>query len=442
VSRRTICCLRFAWNNERGWQVARSHRRVVLTDRYIMQKNLKVGDHLDALVPNFGMHVTPMDHRTFVMVGRFPLKPKNPTRRLIAQCGAMTLSDARDEARRWHALLREGVDPKSERTQRRAVMQQQQANSFAHVGEQFLTRHCKGLRHAVVYRRWVEKEFVKHFGPDRAISTITPSECAMLISGIAKRNGEAQAHNALSLLRRLFSWSLGTREFGLERSPCAELRPADLIGKLKARERVLSDGELRKVWNAAEIEGYPYGRLAQMLILTGCRLREISDLTWKEISLTERLITIPSTRMKSKADHIIPICDMALALLKSLPTYKRGDYVFSSSYGVTAFNSFGKGKLRLNAASGVGLTDQDGWVVHDLRRGMRTMLSSLRIADRVREQMIGHAAPGLHKVYDKFHYTDEKRAGFELYERKLASILNPTPPATVTDIATARKRRA
>jgi hypothetical protein len=72
---------------------------------------------------------------------------------------------------------------------------------------------------------------------------------------------------------------------------------------------------------------------------------------------------------------------------------------------------------------------------------MRTYLSALPIEDRVREAMIAHSQPGLHRVYDRYAYSAEKRRGFELYEAKLHGILHPTPPADVADLAVVRKRR-
>jgi integrase len=157
------------------------------------------------------------------------------------------------------------------------------------------------------------------------------------------------------------------------------------------------------------------------------------------VDLDRKLITIPSTRTKAKREHIIPICPMLLALLESLPRFSRGPgYVFTMT-GTKAITGFNKPKHRIDAASGVGLTDEDAWVAHDLRRTMRSNLSALPIEDRVREQMIGHAQPGLHAVYDRHAYSDEKVRGFQLWEARLAGILNP---ATVTDIGSARKRRA
>ena len=80
---------------------------------------------------------------------------------------------------------------------------------------------------------------------------------------------------------------------------------------------------------------------------------------------------------------------------------------------------FSRTKARLDELSRV----QD-WILHDLRRTMRTRLSALAIEDRLREAMIAHAAPGLHQVYDLHKYQAEKRHGFALWEARLTAILD------------------
>ena len=67
----------------------------------------------------------------------------------------------------------------------------------------------------------------------RPITDIRPEECAAAIRAIVKRGSPYQAFNALGHLRRIFSWAIGTNEFGMTVSPVESIRPADLIGKRK-----------------------------------------------------------------------------------------------------------------------------------------------------------------------------------------------------------------
>ena len=186
-----------------------------------------------------------------------------------------------------------------------------------------------------------------------------------------KRGSPYQAHNALGYVRRLFNWAIGTHEFGIQTSPVERLKPKDLIGKREARERTLSEEELRAVWVAAGEMGYPYGPLFRLLILNGQREREVANMQSPEIDFSKRLWTIPSERMKGRRAHEVPLTPVALGLLEGLPRWSGGEYLFSTTGGEKPVNGFSKAKARIDKLSGV-----SDWVIHDLRRTMRTHLSA------------------------------------------------------------------
>ena len=181
---------------------------------------------------------------------------------------------------------------------------------------------------------------------------------------------------------------------------------------------------------------YPYAPLIRFLLLTGQREHEAANARWSEFDLDAALWTIPSERMKGDRAHVVPLGPDALALFKALPRFKGGSHVFTTTAGEKPVNGFSKAKARLDRLSGV-----TGWRFHDLRRTMRTHLSALPIEDRVREAMIAHAQPGLHRVYDLHSYGEEKRRGFELWEQRLRGILAPKPPAEVANLAAERGMR-
>jgi hypothetical protein len=56
---------------------------------------------------------------------------------------------------------------------------------------------------------------------------------------------------------------------------------------------------------------------------------------------------------------------------------------------------------------------------------MRIHLSALPVPDLVRELVIGHTKPGLHKIYDQWAYVDEKRRALELWAARLRGIVEP-----------------
>src|SRR5262249_8917738 len=159
-----------------------------------------------------------------------------------------------------------------------------------------------------------------------------------------------------------------------------------LLGDNRAtRERTLTDDELDKLWHGVEAMDYPYTSVYRLLILTGLRLNEVARAHWSELDLQKRLWTIPAARMKSKRDHVVPLCDAMVDIIKSLPRFRGGDYVFSVRSGASPVAVASRVKLRLDKLVGV-----DDWVNHDIRRTVRTNLSRLPIEEHVRELMIAH----------------------------------------------------
>jgi integrase len=126
--------------------------------------------------------------------------------------------------------------------------------------------------------------------------------------------------------------------------------------------------------------------------------------------------------MKAGAAHEVPLSNDAVALLKSLPRGEGGDFVFSQSDGVRPIARFSaeKGKLDKAMAKQLG-SKLDAFVVHDIRRTMRTELSAIpNITDLVRELVIGHTKPELHKVYDQHA---EKRHALDQWAKRLRGIV-------------------
>ena len=371
---------------------------------------------------------------------------------MLETYGATTLAGAREKARAWLGMIARGKDPAAEEERQRAAELRRQENSFAAVAEDFirdkLGKESKGAEVARDIRRVFggicpEDGYLEGgrkgalVGPwaKRPVGDISTFEVRNLI--VKYRDRPYQAHNLLGYVRRLFNWAIDQHVYGLETSPCERLKPKAIIGEKLARNRVLSDPELQAAWKAAEALGYPYGPLFQMLLLTGQRKSEVGGARWHEFDLDKKVWTIPAERMKSEAAHVVPLSEDMLALLNALPRFNRGDYLFSTTFGRTPVNGFSKGKTRLdkgmlkllqdagpkNAREKIELAP---FVIHDLRRTVRTHLSALPVPDLVRELVIAHTKPGLHKVYDQYAYLDEKRHALELWASRLKRMVSPS----------------
>ena len=399
----------------------------------------------DTIVPGLRVRVMGSGQRTFVLLTRFPSSP-HPTRRALGTYGELTLEKARGKARDWLELIRRGVDPQVQEDRQRQAERRLQRNTFAAVAEDFIKEKLPGERKGREVERDIRREFLPRWGR-RAVAEITAQDVREVVKAAKDRGAPYQAHNLLVLARRLFSWTIDQQVYGLEMSPCDRLKPKAIIGKKVFRSRILDDDELRAFWRATRRLGYPYGPLFRMLALTGQRKSEIAEARWSEIDLERRLWTIPAERMKADAAHVVPLFDEVIAILKSLPRFKKGDHLFSTTFGAKPVNGFSKAKERLDRrmllsrralerARGADCRAAliEPWVIHDIRRTMRTALSALPVSDLVRELVIAHTKPGLHKVYDQHAYVDEKRRALDLWAARLRSIVEPEP-ANVISIA-------
>jgi hypothetical protein len=110
-------------------------------------------------------------------------------------------------------------------------------------------------------------------------------------------NGPTMANEVLSIVSRVFDWH-ATRTDSF-RSPI--VKGMKRAGG-QARSRVLTDEELRAVWNATGEYAHPYGPLVRFILLTASRRNEVQYATRSEIVGGEW--TIPAARRKDCERHL------------------------------------------------------------------------------------------------------------------------------------------
>ena len=405
---------------------------------------------MDAEVSGLGVKVTETGSRSYVLIKRFP-GFKHPAPRQLGSCDVLSLEEAREKARVWLKLIARGVDPAEHEREIQLAAARRRENSFTAVFEDFAKEKLAGERQGRDVERDMRKEFVAVWGK-RPVAEITAEDVLQVVRSVKQRGAPSHARNLLGYVRRFFDWGIEQHAYGVKVNPCAGLKPARLVGEKRARERVLTDDELFAFWRATGHMGYPAGPLYRLLILTGLRLNEVADAKWSEFDLRNGIWIVPAARMKGKdgrvADHIVPITDDIAAILKSLPRFKSGDFLFSVTFGKSPVWVSDKIKKRLDArmlrtlramarrrGDDPSRVTLPSWVNHDLRRTLRTGLSKLRIDRDIREAVLAHTRPGVEGVYDRHDYQAEKR---DALERWAAYVQNLATPAVSTNVVRLR----
>ena len=229
-----------------------------------------------------------------------------------------------------------GQDPAGDK----AAGRERTADSIETIKTLYLAAQAKRLKPRSF--AGVELHLEMHAKPLHALSVdkVTRRDVADLLTTLAQESGSVSANRVRSSISAMFNWAM--------KAGRAETNPAAFTNKEneKARERVLTDHELAKVWNALP-EG-DFGTIVKLLALTGLRRDEIGSLCWSEIDMKRGTITLPPARVKNNRQHIIPMSEPVRALIKAIRETPGRDFVFG--YGNGAFSGWSRCKERLNAA--------------------------------------------------------------------------------------------
>src|SRR5262245_2429242 len=353
----------------------------------------------------------PNGKRSWAVRYRFHGAPRKLT---LGSMPPVMLAEARKLASEALYGLGQDIDPAAIKQQSKLATAERAQDAVERLIEVYLGQYAKRARPAPwaqasgIFRRAV----LPRWG-GRLVTEITRKDVRELIRAIAI-DRPIMANRAQAYLSRFFRWLMN--EDYITGSPAVGIEhPA----KENARDRALSDPEIRKFWAATHALPKPFGDIYKVLLLSGARRQEVAEMEWRELDLAQKTWKLPAQRSKSRISHILPLGPMAWDIIAAQP--RSGDHVFGR-----ARRGFSHQKVRLDAA----MQTNEPWRSHDLRRTARSLMARARIDSEVAERMIGHLPRGLIRTYNVFDYIDAKRDGFTRLEREIDLIVNP-PAADV-----------
>jgi integrase len=376
------------------------------------------------------IRVTPNGTKSWVFRYQFNGMPRRMT---FGNYPGITLADAR--TRHGEALqeLQRGIDPGLKAREEKAKLKA--APTFQDLLDEFWTLELSGQPSGAARKRLIEKDVLKYWGK-RKVTSITRRDAVLLLDRVRLR-APVGANRLQGLLVRMFNFA---SERGIiEHSPLAGMRRT----KEKARARVLTDDEIKLLWEALDLERKdidifrPTKLALKVILLTGQRPGEVSSMKWED--LDGEWWTLPAATTKTREENRVPVLPMMQSILDEARIYSGNTpHVFASSHNLgrpLTVRALSNAIRRHRTEMGI----PDHFTPHDLRRTLRTRLAEMGVSDIVAERVLGHKLQGVLAIYNRHHYEEEKKQALTLWERKLKAIVGiETEKAKVISIREAR----
>ena len=358
---------------------------------------------------------------------------------------SMKPAGARQKAVEELGRISRGADPAEEKkAERKAGTFKELAGIYLEIyakGESFARWERDGARGPAPKpnkRSWKsDKAIIDHdlnpaWGPRKA-KAITRDDVNRILSGIVERGSPIQANRTLGLVRKIFSWAIGTSRVAMNVNPCHEVKkPA----KERARDRVLNASEIKTIWPMAGEDAAitaPLRIALRLILATAQRPGEVTGLSWNELdddweTAGKPFWTIPGERTKNEMAHHVPLSPFAVDLLReakelagdsewAFPSPRCGQPILETSLSHALVRS--------------GHFEVKHFTPHDLRRTAATHMTGphCKVPRFILERVLNHkdqTVTGRH--YDLYEYDEEKRHALNAWASRLAQVIEDKKP--------------
>jgi integrase len=243
-------------------------------------------------VKSWCYHLTRNGKRERITLGSYP---------------AIGLADARRLAVEARGALEGGKDPRDLVTAR-----QRGAMTVNDLFEIYLTEHIRiNLRTAIETERRCRKNILPVIGAV-PLANIHRRDITRTVQAVLMRDAPIEATLVFANLRAMLRW--GVRQGYLDHNPIIGMqKPASA----RVGERVLSDEEIRTLWNRLPValpRSVTRQRILKLCLITGQRVGEIAGMRRAELNLEARTWSLPGSRTKNKHAHLVPLSRLAVGI--------------------------------------------------------------------------------------------------------------------------------
>lgn len=243
----------------------------------------------------------------------------------------ISLADARERREAARKLVAQNVNPAAVRKEEQAKAAED-ALTFRVVALEWYEKKRPGWTEATAYNklRQLERELLPQLG-SVPIKGVTPKIILNAVQRIEDRECHETARRVLQCCGQIFRYAVSADYVEIDPTPALRgaLRAVAVRHRASITDPKAVGPLLRALW---DYEGSPVVALAlRFAPLTFVRPGELRHAEWSEFDEEGAEWRIPASKMKMKAQHIVPLSRQALEILKALrPLTGSGRYLFPS----------------------------------------------------------------------------------------------------------------
>jgi integrase len=294
----------------------------------------------------------------------------------IGDAKSITFDKARQHAIKLRSRVVLGESPSDERQTLRQVL------TFGEFVDQvylpYVRQHRRNYDSSVSF---IKKHILPRFA-QLAMDVITPEMIVQAHDSLIHQGYAPATSNRLPIrMKAIYNLALRRKIAGVTSNPAQSI---PLLTVNNAKERYLNNEEIQRLYDALEeSHNSQLKHIVPLMLLFGCRKRELLDAKWEDVDLKRRNWYIPLS--KSGKPRNIPISHAALEILHKLPRFKGCPYVIPNPQTLKPFGNLYH--CWNNARKRAGLSDVR---MHDLRHSFASNLVNSGHSIYVVSKLLGH----------------------------------------------------
>ncbi len=241
----------------------------------------------------------------------------------------LSLAEAREKVAEARKDIRNGIDPSQKKQEARRKLIFDTSNTFEIVAEEWMAQ--KGPKWSEGHANKIRQRLTKYVYPvfgSVAVNKISSLALLDFFRRIEKSGTTEITHRVLQYCSGVFQYAVLTQR--CDHNPCLNLR-----GTLKAHKTThyshIYVHELPEFFE--RLEAVPTSRQNKLamrfLMLTFVRQGEMRKAKWADIDWEKKLWRLPAATTKMRTDHLVPLSEQALDVLKELK-----EITFHNPYGL------------------------------------------------------------------------------------------------------------